>query len=359
MKIIKHGILPSIESNRRSCWPTVCRLADGRLAAVWSGGRVSHVDPFGRVDICYSDDEGETWSVPKTILDTPLDDRDAGITNWNGKTVVTTFNNTILMQMRTLIEWGWTLSEEDRKLTGDYLVKFPMREENKYLGSLIAFSEDGEIFDTYQKLPITAPHGPISLKNGTLMYVGGAFQSNNDDSDSSELPVGIYIMTTKDGANWMGLVPLPKVDYAALYEPHAVECEDGKIVIFARAEGYDGSPMTMIYTHTYDGKTFEPWKNLGVKGQVGPTHAIKLKDGRILVSFGRRDNPLGASAIISADNGNTWSEEMVIRGDGLNWDLGYPSSVELLNGNILTVYYFRAPDADIIRIYYTIWSIDG
>ncbi|MBQ8294855.1 MAG: exo-alpha-sialidase [Clostridia bacterium] len=360
MKILKHGILPSIEEDRRSCWPSICRLADGRLAAVFSGGRTAHVDPYGRVDITYSSDEGATWTKPITIFDTPLDDRDAGIVNWKGKTVVTTFNNTIFMQMRNFIQWrDYCWDAEWQKIIGDYLVNFPMKDEKKYLGSILLISEDGQNFTEEIKLPVTAPHGPVVLKDGTLFYVGGAYQSHNSEENTDELPTGIYVMATKDGQNWTVPTALPKVDFAALYEPHAVECNDGRVLIFARAEQYaTGGTMTILYTYTTDGgKTFEPWKNLGVEGNVGPTQVIKLKDGRILASFGKRDEPCGIRAVVSEDDGATWSEQLVIRDDGMDWDLGYPCSVELKNGNILTVYYFKTPNLDIQRIHYTIWSI--
>ena len=39
------------------------------------------------------------------------------------------------------------------------------------------------------------------------------------------------------------------------------------------------------------------------------------------------------------------SEEIIIRDDGLGWDIGYPWAVELENGNVLIVYYFYSEDS--------------
>jgi len=58
-------------------WPTLVRLRSGGLIVAYSGGRETHVCPFGRVDIIRSADGGRTWSWPEVILDTPIDDRDA------------------------------------------------------------------------------------------------------------------------------------------------------------------------------------------------------------------------------------------------------------------------------------------
>src|SRR5512145_1255904 len=60
-------------------WPTMARRKNGELLLVWSGGREGHVCPFGRVDLMRSHDEGKTWTWPETVMDCPIDDRDAGI----------------------------------------------------------------------------------------------------------------------------------------------------------------------------------------------------------------------------------------------------------------------------------------
>ena len=75
-------------------WPTVVRARSGDLLLVYSGGRESHVCPFGRVDLMRSHDEGKTWSWPETLLDTAIDDRDAGICETaSGAWLVTTFTS--------------------------------------------------------------------------------------------------------------------------------------------------------------------------------------------------------------------------------------------------------------------------
>ena len=59
-------------------WPTLTRRGNGELLLVWSGGREAHVCPFGRVDLTRSHDNGQSWTWPETVLDGPIDDRDAG-----------------------------------------------------------------------------------------------------------------------------------------------------------------------------------------------------------------------------------------------------------------------------------------
>ena len=74
-------------------WPTVTRLPDGTLAMAASGFRLEHVCPFGKGVIAYSKDEGESWTHPAVVIDTPLDDRDCGLTCFGeGKVILTSFN---------------------------------------------------------------------------------------------------------------------------------------------------------------------------------------------------------------------------------------------------------------------------
>ena len=57
------------------------------------------------------------------------------------------------------------------------------------------------------------------------------------------------------------------------------------------------------------------------------------------MSYGYRRPPYGNRARVSADNGRSWGEEISLSEDGANGDLGYPSTVEMGDGVLLTVWY--------------------
>ena len=78
-------------------------------------------------------------------------------------------------------------------------------------------------------------------------------------------------------------------------------------------------------------------RSIGVWGL--PSHLLRQKDNRLLMSYGYRRRPFGNQARISENHGKTWSEPITISGDGANGDLGYPSSVELTDGTLLTAWY--------------------
>ena len=94
----------------------------------------------------------------------------------------------------------------------------------------------------------------------------------------------------------------------------------------------------MVVSRSFDGgKTWSEPHPIGVWGL--PSHLLRLADGRLLMTYGHRRAPLGNQARISADEGATWSEPMMISTDGTSGDLGYPSTAELPDGTLVTVWY--------------------
>ncbi len=86
-----------------------------------------------------------------------------------------------------------------------------------------------------------------------------------------------------------------------------------------------------------------------------PPSMIRLKDGRICLTYGYRGEPYRICARISKDEGSAWSEEIVLR-TGATWELGYTRTVQRPDGKIVTVYYFpEHPDTERI-IAATIWN---
>jgi hypothetical protein len=72
-----------------------------------------------------------------------------------------------------------------------------------------------------------------------------------------------------------------------------------------------------------------------------PPHLIRLRDGRLCLTYGYRSPPFGIRARLSTDDGLTWEPEIVLRADAVTHDLGYPRSVERSDGRIVTVYYYN------------------
>jgi len=98
-----------------------------------------------------------------------------------------------------------------------------------------------------------------------------------------------------------------------------------------------------------------PVANTG--GSVGnPPSMIKLRDGRLAITYGFRSAPYGIRAKVSADQGQTWGPEIVLRDDAGTWDLGYTRTVQRADGKLVTVYYFNDRKDEERYIAATIWS---
>lgn len=357
VKIIKTG-----EIIRRqglfgyNAWPTVARTGKGELAAVWSGGRIKHLCPFGKVLLSRSRDDGDTWSAPQTVIDTPLDDRDGGIVVKGRQWLVTTFNNKVQNQRLWNSEAG--IKDDIRKIISDRLDTITPQMQDENYGSLISVSEDGgQTFAPPYKSPVTAPHGPVLLDDGRYLYVGRLFDEEYAPDGESD---GIYAMQSDDGYNWSKLVKIcgKSDENVGLYcEPHAVQLPGGDILVGIRAheKGKSDAAFTVYTSLSHDGgKTFSYPESLRFRGS--PPHFCLLRDGRILLTYARRDINKGIYARISGD-GRQWSEEFLLSATSSSGDCGYPSSVIREDGSIITVYYQLLDGDDNASVLYTIWQL--
>jgi hypothetical protein len=112
---------------------------------------------------------------------------------------------------------------------------------------------------------------------------------------------------------------------------------------------------TLQTESTDGGKTWTVPHTIGVWGF--PSHLLRLHDGRLLMSYSYRRQPFGNQARISADEGRSWSAPIIISDDGASGDLGYPSTVELPDGRLVTVWYesMRGVPGAVLRM--ARWSV--
>ena len=91
-------------------------------------------------------------------------------------------------------------------------------------------------------------------------------------------------------------------------------------------------------------------------GMGNPPSMIRLRDGRIAITYGYRARPYGIHARLSSDDGQTWGPEIILRSNAGWWDIGYPRTVQRSDGKIVTIYYWDdAPDQE-RYIAATIWD---
>jgi sialidase-1 len=343
VQVIDNGVVFSKPDNvfGYSAWPSVARDADGNLLMACSGNRIMHVCPYGKVLILKSMDEGKTWSAPMIAIDTPLDDRDAGILNvGNGRLVVSTFNNTRAAQKRWA-DGGKYGTDILRNLAVSYLPAVSDEQEEKYYGSLLSISENnGFSWSEPFKAPVTAPHGPNLLKNGSLIYAGSPFSSEPRDPNH---PISVYRSDNYKDFYKLADIPVcpeaPDVQYS---EPHIIELPNGRLVLQIRMDElgkkYEKRLFTTCQSISDDGG--KTWTTPKITGSTGaPPHLMYHSSGTLISVYGRRTPTYGIQAMFSKDNGDSWDTDYYIWDEGQSADLGYPASVELDNGDIFTVFY--------------------
>jgi hypothetical protein len=130
-----------------------------------------------------------------------------------------------------------------------------------------------------------------------------------------------------------------------------------------RQERDDDSPSASNYINAYaSGDLGRTWRYLSQPvpdcGQGGnPPALTRLRDGRLVLTYGWRAKPFGIRARVSEDHGRRWSEEIILRADGGDHDLGYPRTVQRGDGALVTVYYYNDHPTGERYIGATIWKI--
>lgn len=343
-----------------NAWGSIATLTDGTLLSVWSGDRYAHICPFGRVLAARSTDGGYTWSPPYPVQSTPLDDRDAGLCLAGERILLTSFNNS-RAQQRMYAERG-NYPAERQAFVESYLNLITDADEQAYLGATLAVSRDGGYtFSVPQPMPITSPHGPLVLDDGSLLWIGRAF-SDRAPASFPYLPDGLYAMRlSPDGKvteqPWCVVPTSP--DAGTLYcEPHAAVMPDGSILLAIRVQNYTVKPslFTVYLCRSTDGgRTFSAPEATGWDGS--PPHILVTKSGAVVMTYARRRAPFAECARISHDSGASWSEEIVLDDTAPTGDIGYPCTAENARGELVTVYYQHTPGHG-SQLYHIIWKAE-
>lgn len=334
-------------------WPTIA-IREGKLMLVYSGGREDHVCPFGRLECMVSSDGGNSWAWPQILFDSAIDDRDSGI--------LVTQRGTILVPVYSSLAYQIHYKDQNRRMKevfGNALALHMERwriaelrttdaEKEKLRGPRMIRSTDGGItWSAAYTVPCFSPHGPAQLADGRILYAG-----------ANGKKAGAWI-SNDDGLTWDLLSDLP----LRAGEIHAVEAADGTLIVQVRdkkpapAAPASAQPRTVgksveqgsptintgiTQTESKDGgRTWTSPHEIGVTGY--PSHLVRLKDDVLLMTYGMRKKPLGIRAKTSKDHGQTWGPEMILTSDGVSDDLGYPSTAQLPDGTLVTVWYEERP----------------
>ena len=195
-----------------------------------------------------------------------------------------------------------------------------------------------DIHKFYAGQGAVSPYGKIiQLRDGSIV-MPVYFEFHDQRVNES------YIFRSRDGGRTWGE---PSLLGKHFNETSVVELPDGRLLAALRSE--EGGHVATV--HSSDGAHTWTEPQVATRDSEHPADLIVTRAGEVVLTFGQRNRPLGAQAMLSRDGGVTWDQDrkMILANDAPNGDCGYPSSVELADGRILTMFYQVDDSADAPR----------
>jgi hypothetical protein len=329
----RHAIERSLVCAMQGQFPVLVRGAAGVLAAVFRTG-ASHYGLSGTLATAWSSDGGRRWSDPIEVVPRGDDTRNPafGITGddrwllayWQAGVHAYQVPPTAPSGSRRWRTPGtlppdrlpdlFTTTSADRGRT--WSVPAPQRTTRLAWASpygRIVAAPDGSLMMAAYGVPREAEHG-------------GRFDA-------------IVWRSRDGGATWgdESLVLAGSSELALCFA-----APDRLVGAIRRAEG-----DTAIVISRDAGRTWSAPIAATRTGEHPADLCLLRGSGRLLLTFGRRRRPLGCGALTSGDGGATWDgdHEVLLAGDGIGNDVGYPSTVQLDDGALVTVLYFARGSA--------------
>ena len=331
MYIISTGVIDT--GSTYHGWPTVAITPEGRLLAAASGNRERHICPMGRSRLYISDDNGNTWSSAQHLSDGPLDDRDTGLCVCADGSIVLTYLTSAyaLMSPKPDDPPHW---DEVRKSISIDTVN---REHNFWMRRS---TDGGNSWGDRYSVPVSNPHGPSLNDDGTLFIAGVKKSPSPAYQTGGYLTSGepVAAVSRDNGRNWeiISAIPVPAGQSGnKFHELHSVQASDGRIVVQIR--NHNVPPVSTWQTESFDGGV--SWSEPRYICRGFPSHLLRLSDGKLLMSYSWRYDNYGIRLRVSSDNGDSWGEEIILYDGGSCHDLGYPSTVQLADGTLFTLWY--------------------
>lgn len=307
-------------------FPVLVRTADTGLAVVFRS-EAAHMGITGTLSLSRSSDGGRSFSDPQRLAPRWEDTRNPalGVTK-SGRLILAYWLGARHAYKED--EWGWVWEKK------------PSEEIKSTPALAIRLSDDGgkTWSDPYLHLSelfvSASPYGRIieSADGSLLLSFYGRMRGRPEET------IGCGIMRSRDdGLTWGE----ERLIAEAYNETALLELPDGRLLAASRSQ----SERNIATFESEDrGDSFRFIDDVTRRNEH-PADLTLLQSGRVLLTFGRRIRPFGCGGLVSEDGGRSWdrSHEALLAGDGArNTDLGYPSTVQLADGTIVTALYYAS-----------------
>ena len=311
-------------------WPVILKLPNGHLGVVTRDGAF-HGGERGRLVFVTSPDGGESWSHATVIAADGPDNRNPAFGVAADGTLLALF-----IKADRYIDGNWS-PEKDR---GGYTPTWMSRSNDNGATWGEAEVVDGQGREQWSYAGRTGPDDHhrysspfgkmLTLPDGTIL-MGYAIGTTEQPRQAG----AAFLIRSRDGGRtWVDCVTL-----AEGYGESAL-CHLGgdRFLVMLRSTTQGSTGLWQIDSEDGGYTWTEPRQITG--DMEHPGDVIRLQDGRLLLTYGRRRPPMGILGMVSRDDGKTWHErrKLLLVGDSGD-DQGYPSSIQLDDGTIVTVYY--------------------
>lgn len=303
--------------DNKGLWPNLTKLPNGELAAAVYNHPSHGYGAGSDVELWVSGDGGRTWTFRSQVTDHR--------------------ENPNAIRMNHAV--GLNADGELVAIVSGYQEgqKLPLLPLQCCLSS-----DDGATWKRRLLDIEKVPHGDIfALPNGRLvcpMYARTGQQPRTYESS---------VFFSEDGGRSWG----QERRVADTSETYVLRLKSGVWLAAGRTGCRDSMDRVLphgsgevLFRSEDEGKTWSPRKPISPQGQEN-AQLLELEDGRLMASFTSRIPGLfGVVLRMSDDGGETWGYPVVlISMPGRDWhktDCGYPASVQLDDGAIVTAYYF-------------------
>jgi len=185
----------------------------------------------------------------------------------------------------------------------------------------------------------------IQLPSGRLLVPANYVESGPNGEEPTWNVYRIALFASDDnGRSWHVLSHLPRHPHT-IGEGTLLQTKSGKITLLSRTQWGGAGGLEkggLLQSDSFDdGQSWSEWRQTGMSSMGSPGHLLQLQDGRIMCTHASRAYPGSIYVTLSSDEGATWDTAgtRIVANDVVNWDSCYPTSGQMADGTIITVWY--------------------
>ncbi len=346
-----------------SAFPSIVHRPNGELLVAFrraperrqfGEANTSHTDPNSYLVSVRSKDGGKNWSKnPELIFAHPFGgSQDPCMVQLRDNSILCASYGWALLQPNAAAKLKASLEHGTFCFLGGYMVR--SKDGGKsWQGPIIPPPcKDEFTLDPFGKpVPAYNRGAMCEGKDGRLYWVIASNSSLSPRKSATHL-----MISSDKGDTWKYSCPVAQDEKVTFNETSLYQTPKGDLVAFMRTADFDDH--TVIARSTDGGESFKPWEDAGFQGH--PHFALRLPDKRVLLVYGYRHAPFGIRArLLDPECNNAQSaEEIILRTDGGNFDIGYPWATMVSKDRVLVVYYFNVGNGT-RHIAGTIVALDG